>query len=200
MNTASASPRTFLRQLSTAAVLALALTSQTQATILPETLLTFDSGTSTYTLTWHGETSHTYFIQHSLNLQTWNTVPVIETGADAALAWSLQLTVERTFFRVLATDQATGGDPDTADFDGDGLNNLAEVNLGSNPLSLDSDRDGMPDAWEHLHGFELTLPDGTENPDGDTLTNLAEYSAGTDPHSAATSASPATFDLVLLAP
>lgn len=47
---------------------------------------------------------------------------------------------------------------------------------------LDSDGDGMPDAWELLHGFDPFDPsDAAEDADGDGLTNLQEYLAGTDP-------------------
>jgi len=42
---------------------------------------------------------------------------------------------------------------------------------------VDSDNDGMADAWELIHG--VTDPLG--NPDGDFLNNLGEFLAGTDP-------------------
>ncbi len=188
-----------LRQLC-AACAAVALSARLAAVTTPETLLAFDAGTSTYTLSWYGSAGHTYFIQHSLDLMTWNTVPLIESGTDAPLAWSMQLTANRTFFRVLASDLPTGGNPETADFDGDGINNITEINMGSNPISLDSDRDGMPDAWEYAHGFNLTMPDATGNADFDSLSNLAEYFVGTDPNVADAAAPAANFDLVVLSP
>jgi 1,4-alpha-glucan branching enzyme len=50
------------------------------------------------------------------------------------------------------------------------------------PAPLDSDRDGMPDAWEIANGFDPHDPaDAWLNPDGDAGTNLEEFRAGTDP-------------------
>lgn len=47
---------------------------------------------------------------------------------------------------------------------------------------LDTDSDGLPDAWELLHGLDPTDPaDAAADPDGDSLTNLQEYNAGFDP-------------------
>jgi hypothetical protein len=47
--------------------------------------------------------------------------------------------------------------------------------------SADSDRDGMPDAWELSHGLNPIVPDGTSDADADGASNAAEYVAGTDP-------------------
>ncbi len=50
---------------------------------------------------------------------------------------------------------------------------------------LDSDNDGMPDAWEREHGLNPIEPeDADHDPDGDHFTNREEYEAGTDPGSA----------------
>lgn len=47
---------------------------------------------------------------------------------------------------------------------------------------LDSDRDGMPDAWERRHGLDPSDPaDGADDSDGDGYTNLEEYLNGTSP-------------------
>jgi hypothetical protein len=46
---------------------------------------------------------------------------------------------------------------------------------------VDSDGDGMPDAWENINGFNPLVADGSGDADGDGFTNLQEYLAGTDP-------------------
>lgn len=53
-----------------------------------------------------------------------------------------------------------------------------------NPAA-DADGDGMPDAWETLHGLNPALDDSALDPDGDGRTNGEEQSAGTDPLDAA---------------
>lgn len=70
---------------------------------------------------------------------------------------------------------------------GDGIiNNPAEVGGWPEYRSLiapiDSDHDGMPDAWERRHGLDPHNPaDGTADPDKDGYTNLEEFLNGTNP-------------------
>ena len=46
----------------------------------------------------------------------------------------------------------------------------------------DNDRDGMPDEWEILHGFNPDEPsDGPADADADGYSNVEEYLNGTDP-------------------
>lgn len=74
----------------------------------------------------------------------------------------------------------------TGDFDGDGFSDLDEFLAGSNPTNaastpLDVDGDGLPDAWEILHFFDITSYNGLDDPDLDFSTNAEEYAAGTNP-------------------
>ncbi|MDF7808818.1 lectin-like protein [Pontiellaceae bacterium B12219] len=71
-----------------------------------------------------------------------------------------------------------GLNPLSADTDGDGLSDYAEINTyHSNPFSKDSDDDGLGDANELIHGTDLNQIDT----DGDGLEDAAELSAGLDP-------------------
>jgi len=72
------------------------------------------------------------------------------------------------------------------DFDGDGLTNLQEYQLGTNPRNTDTDGDGMPDAWEVANGLNPLVNDAGLDPDRDGLTNLREYQLGFNPNIADT--------------
>ncbi|MEU8813666.1 hypothetical protein [Actinoplanes sp. NPDC048796] len=47
------------------------------------------------------------------------------------------------------------------------------------PAAKDTDRDGMPDAYEKAHGLNPRKKDASGDKDADGLTNLAEFKAGT---------------------
>lgn len=76
-------------------------------------------------------------------------------------------------------------DPLSADSDGDGLSDRQEVAVGSSPLKRDTDGDGLPDDWEAAHGLDPGNASGADgaagDPDGDGLSNVDEYQNGCDP-------------------
>ncbi len=113
---------------------------------------------------------------------------------------------DHTNFKLDAEGEALGlfsaaGDPlDTVTFGSqerdvsegrlpDGSPNLARFPGGGTPGASnglaapgDSDGDGLPDAWEQLHGLDARNPaDADADLDGDGLSNRAEYLAGTLP-------------------
>ncbi|MCK5774342.1 MAG: hypothetical protein KAH57_11185, partial [Thermoplasmata archaeon] len=77
------------------------------------------------------------------------------------------------------------------DPDEDGLTNLMEYLMGSDPNTSDlegppaddQDEDGMSDIWENENGLDSSDPaDASLDPDDDGYTNLVEYLRETDPN------------------
>ena len=49
-------------------------------------------------------------------------------------------------------------------------------------LTIDGDRDGLPDHWERTYGFDPLDPaDATADADGDGVSNLEEYRTSAHP-------------------
>ena len=55
------------------------------------------------------------------------------------------------------------------DIDNDGLTNLEELTIGTNPVHWDTDGDGICDGWEVLRGLDPNRRDSSGNPDGDYM-------------------------------
>jgi len=77
------------------------------------------------------------------------------------------------------------------DSDGDGLSDFEErCQHGTDPLSSDTDGDGLPDVWEVRYGLDPTSAENHNgadgDPDGDAMPNMLELSFGTDPTKADT--------------
>jgi hypothetical protein len=62
----------------------------------------------------------------------------------------------------------------TDDWDGDGLPNAFEQQIGSNPFTADTDGDGIFDSDEYEWGLDIDRNDADEDLDGDGMSNLYE--------------------------
>jgi hypothetical protein len=68
------------------------------------------------------------------------------------------------------------------DADGDGLLDVEEASLGTDPAVSDSDADGLTDRFEVQNGFDPSAGgDGAVDTDSDGLSNLEEQTERTDP-------------------
>ena len=68
------------------------------------------------------------------------------------------------------------------DVDDDGLTNVQEQAVGTNPVLADTDGDGLSDAFEVQFGFDpLGTDESALDGDADGLDNLAEQAASTNP-------------------
>ena len=76
-------------------------------------------------------------------------------------------------------DVADGGTDD----DGDELSTFEELQLGTDPASGDSDRDGVPDDIELVMGTDPLTADATADPDTDQVPSATEVFEHTDPFS-----------------
>jgi hypothetical protein len=145
----------------------------------PKTVLT-QGVSDMWDLTWNGRDEITYFGQWSTDLSTWSWFPGLEHG-DGVRFFSFNSSTSKFFVRLHYTNIPTT-DAELADFDNDGLGNLAEVTGGTSPMNPDSDFDGVKDGIDPL---PLSSTDGdilnAADDDGDGLNNAQEKIAGTSP-------------------
>jgi hypothetical protein len=174
-------------------VLCLALTTVARADESPpQSQLTFAAGTSgTWNADWAGVTKRTYFFQWSQDLVTWNFAPFVEFDSGAKSYGVQTQNVEKFFVRIRYVDApwiSTLQQAKDADFDGDGIPNLYEVQtVGSDPLNKasaggDLDGDGLPDGWEqfYFNGTNIANPTAALQQDG--LTNKEKADLGLNPN------------------
>lgn len=142
-----------------------------------------DSPNETSILSWWGNFENAYFIQVTSDLTAdWNYIDQIYSGRHDAISHIFSSNTSALFFRVTHIPYS-GFNPEYEDFDGDGVSNIDELALGTNPfLNIDSDGDGMPDNWEISYGLDPNDPsDADEDPDGDGLTNIQEFLSKQNP-------------------
>ncbi|HHL19708.1 MAG TPA: hypothetical protein ENJ33_08225 [Thiothrix sp.] len=103
--------------------------------------------------------------------QTWPT----ETDDDADGVWN-------------ALDNCPAdANSDQQDTDNDGLGNVCDTTptptVDDTPeADVDSDKDGLPDAWENQYGLNpLDASDANADLDGDGMSNLEEFTNNSDP-------------------
>ncbi|MGJ8653803.1 MAG: PA14 domain-containing protein [Opitutaceae bacterium] len=72
-------------------------------------------------------------------------------------------------------------EPEGLDFDGDGLINSLEREVGANLFVEDTDQDGMGDLWEYIGGLNLLEDDTLLDADLDGMNNLDELIYGLNP-------------------
>ena len=114
--------------------------------------MTHGAGNS-YTFSWWKHTGRTYFLQQSTNLTTWMYFPdVIEPGTNTVRSYGFSFTGTDRFFLRLAFSEIPTTDPANADFNGDGLGNADDLQIGLDPLELDLDGDGLTNAQEYAAG------------------------------------------------
>ncbi|MGF1656056.1 MAG: hypothetical protein ACFCU3_03660 [Verrucomicrobiales bacterium] len=134
----------------------------------------------TIQLRWDGQTPFYYFIQYSGDLFSWTFVPSVEIGNNTPIALAFDMNADRGFWRMFGET-----DPNApllaADYNGIGLSAWQQLQLGFNPFDwVDSNSNGMHDAWELFHFQELGV-DPNDDEDADGQTNLQEFLSGNNP-------------------
>ncbi len=138
-----------------------------------------------WTLQWQGTQGRTYFVQNSHDLSTWTYLDTIHHGDGVKMEGVLS-TAGKYFLRLRHTDIPCE-DPETADFDADGLNNADELFWLCDPFLPDSDADGCKDGWEVMAAWnpnQKNSANGHLDPDGDGWDNTTEHTRGTNPNAA----------------
>jgi hypothetical protein len=145
------------------------LIGPTSADMAPQPQVAFtQAAPGTFAADWQGVTGRVYFMQWSLDLETWFYAPFMDFD-DGMHSRGLAGSAPKSFFRlhygdypgITSLDEAMN-----ADFDGDGLTNIFEVTFGYSPYNANSTVDGADNALD---------------PEGDGMTNATENSRGLNP-------------------
>ncbi len=120
-------------------------------------------------LKWDNVTGRTYFIEWSLDLNSWQFFNEIEHD-EPDYEFNFMCSTDKMFLRLVYTDVPMSN-PETHDLDGDGIGNLAEIsdpNNQTHPGKLDTDGNGTDDG-------------GLTDRDGDGIPTAYEIANGLDP-------------------
>ncbi len=136
---------------------------------------------------WLSQDDRTYFLQHSTDMLNWSFLPTISSGNGSLLSTEFHNSPPELFIRLNWTDIPDDGDPNTADFDSDGLESLEELLASpqTSPLLFDTDGDLLSDGQERALHLNATLADtdgngtidSSEDFDGDGLSTLFELTS-----------------------
>lgn len=145
------------------------LTGPIAADMTPQPQVDFTRGLeNTFAADWQGVTGRIYFMQWSLNLESWFYAPFIDFG-DGMHSRGMAGTAPKSFFRLHCVDDeniTSLEEAMNADFDRDGLSNIFEVTFGYDPFDASSTADG---------------DDNSLDPEGDGMTNTTENIKGLNP-------------------
>lgn len=149
----------------------------TRLTIPPVAISEISGG---WEASWAGAPGYTYFPRWSLDLAEWYRFAVLMHGTGTHFVQDFS-NPSKLFIRVAITDAACV-DPETADFDHDGLSNAEELAADLDPLDPDTDHDGVPDGDDELpHSPSNGNPLLAADSDQDGWSDLTELLRGTSP-------------------
>ena len=133
-----------------------------------------------------------YFYQWSTDLTNWTYLPRVDPG-DEPISLGFECNQPEFFLR-LVTQDFTGSNPETFDFDNDGLSSMRELLATPqlDPFNADTDGDQLGDAFELNNGLNGAssdqngngIPDALDDFDGDGASNSAEQGNGGNPSNA----------------
>ncbi|MGJ8632378.1 MAG: hypothetical protein ACSHX7_00505 [Luteolibacter sp.] len=183
-----------IQKLLFASCIALSLGSTSADPLGQQLTFTQDVG-DTWEIDWTGVSGRTYFVQWSLDLETWGYLPDVDFETPLTPFGTNVQGADKYFVRLRYVDAnwvASLQEAKDADFDGDGIPNYFEVHdLFSDPLDRDSNGgdtdnggagDGLSDGWELYFFGNLTTADPSAIGQADGLTNKEKSDLGLKPN------------------